>query len=681
MLEVEKIYIIIRQIKSDGLIGRFQAFDNITCFTSPEKFDRFINLFVKKIKEEYSTADLKIKERILKFLLLLAIALDGSYELKLNLQNKKRYGAKVLKVNTLKKINKNLFVLLTDLEKIDKETTRNVIESEKQRLMKIMSTRGEGLFAVLAKEIKAEKLTEWVKYWSEFGKKSNLRKMRENTKGLIGVDYGLGVIESRILWGADLVMMNPTLARLALAEDDELARIKNDFANKFRDKYDRAKLVREVTKIAGLKARYSLRAVFLLTGKGKISFQVNPRTYNQPDILENDIRSLHEEFNKEAEEYDSGLFIEETLTKKEIEERRSKSHVFFKVDGSSRNVYGNIENVMLKQIKERNIDLTKDSTDGVMEKVMSDGINCNVTVAGFVTDGLYAFFCQIRGHAKAREKNIPITHSIITKMGGRVEASLRWIVLDKLTKAVKDDKTALDVISKSNFQKNGTLDEPEIRKIAKNAGFILAEEIKHTDYEKYKGKIFPIDLAICTIAEAISKRSHKIMNDLKNNRLLRKEVLEWQTGDLQASMRGPYKGRYPHVEELVGMYAQGHFPDAALAIERWKTFKADSKAINKSVNEKMISQLYNSIILDEFALSYEVDKNLKEILTFFKVYKKEYGENGIKIDELSKHPFSHQTLFGKVIERLPETESEKDKVDSGFIGDFNKLGSDLNKLN
>jgi hypothetical protein len=72
-----------------------------------------------------------------------------------------------------------------------------------------------------------------------------------------------------------------------------------------------------------------------------------------------------------------------------------------------------------------------------------------------------------------------------------------------------------------------------------------------------------------------------------------------------------------------------------------------------------------------------VSDELKEILTFFGVYKKEYGNKGIKIDELYLHPFSQQTLFGEVLDKIPQTDEEKDKIKKGFVGDFNLLYDEL----
>lgn len=681
-MTTDKARIILNQLKSGNLTSRAQAFDNLTCFTHPSNLQERIKSLCKLITEEFEKSSTEEKKRLVKFLTWLTIALDGSCELRLNLQDRKRHGSNALTDTELEPIVQDLLTLLEEFESKDKELVINVLRSEKSRLTNIMSTKGTSLFAVKAQSADTTSSRNWISYWSEFSKSSHLRKFREEVDGLIGVDYGLGVFESRIFWGANLVMMNPTLARLALAEDDELQAMKVKLAERYADRYPKERLVREATKVAGLKARLALRAVFLLTGKGKISFQVNPRTYNQPHKLEEDIRSLYQEFNQEALEYDSGLFLDEVLTLEEIKQRKGQTHVFFKVDGSSKNVYGEIEEVMLKQVKEGKIDLTQDDTGGVMERVMSDGMNCNVTVAGFVTDGLWAFFSQIRGHSKARKKAHPrqtISHSIITKMGGRVEASLRWIALQKLATALKEkNNPAVDTVLKADHTKNGTLEDPSLRKLAKEAGFVLPEEITRADYEKHERKLFPQDTAICTIAEAISKRSHRIIGDLKKHRILREQgVEEWETGDLQASMRPPYAGRFAHVEELTGMYAQGHFPDIALAIEQWKDFDPDPGNINKPVDQEKIAQLYSSIIGEEFAKAYQVSDELKEILTFFGVYKEEYGNKGIKIDELYLHPFSQQTLFGEVLDKIPQTDEEKDQIKKGFVGDFNLLYDEL----
>ncbi|GFP33838.1 hypothetical protein HKBW3S42_02177, partial [Candidatus Hakubella thermalkaliphila] len=198
-------------------------------------------------------------------------------------------------------------------------------------------------------------------------------------------------------------------------------------------------------------------------------------------------------------------------------------------------------------------------TGGVNDRVRSDGMNCKVPVAGVGTDGRWAFFSQIRGHCKAIKKahlRQTISHSIITKIGGRVEASLRWTALQKLATALKEkNNPEADIVLRTDHTKNGTLDDPSLRKLATEAGFVLPEEITRADYEKHERKLFPQDTAICSIAEAISKRSHRIIGDLKKHCILGEQgVQEWETGDLQASMRPPYAGRFAHVEALTGRY-------------------------------------------------------------------------------------------------------------------------------
>ncbi|MFH0807646.1 MAG: hypothetical protein V2A57_04450 [Elusimicrobiota bacterium] len=674
--KVEKI---IKQAKGD-LMSQAQAFDNITCFTNPKNFSANIKELQDGFSKTINNCSTEEKEKIFNLLIWVTIALNGSCELKLNLQNVKRHKKNIVSDKTLKKEVKNLASLLEKFESENKEIMSGLLNKEKTRLSKIMTTAGKGLMAEKSKEIGTDSVKSWITFWADFGKKSNLRKIKEKTDSIIGVDYGLGIMEARVLWGANLVMMNPTLARLALAEDDELQAMKRKFALANKGKLSREELVRGATKIAGYKARLSERAVFLLTEKGKISFQVNPRTYNQPEKLKSDILTLHKEFNQECMNYDSGLFLEETMTPDEIKARKGQSHVFYKVDGSSKGVYGDIDKLLVEQVKKGNFNLAEGDSGSAMEQVIAEGANCNVTVAGFVTDGLWSFFCQTRGHAKARKKHFLITHSIITKMGGRVEAALRWYAIQKLVNAFKKQNNQLkaDEAGMIDNKKNGTLDAPEVRLLAKEAGFILPEEIKPSEYYKYQGKLFPQDLAICTIAEAISKRSHKIMTGLKKSPVLKKQGLEaWETGDLQASMRPPYGERFPHVEQLLGMFSQGHFPDCALQIENWKTFKANQKNIEKPVSKNMIAQLYSSVIAQEFAQSYEVDEALKEVLSYFKLYKKEYGTKGITTDQLASHAFAQQTLFAKVVDKFPTTEQEKDAVRTGFIGDFNLLGEEL----
>lgn len=671
---MEKFEIIVKQLTSTDIFEQHQGFDNITCFTHPSNFRERTIKVVEKLKEVYPSLSENIRKSLIKNLVYLTIALDGSCELNLNLKNKERHKDKIIQDKDLKIVLEELSEFFKEFEEKDREIFENSLKEEKERLSKILS--GKGLFAWLLKDLQEFKIAEFLKIFKNFLKNSNLKKLREESPGLIGVDYGLGVKEARILWGADLVMMNPTLALYALQEDDELKEMLNKMLKEKKEKFTDEELVREATKIAGFKARLALRAVFLLKERGKVSFQVNPRTYNQPDKLEKDIRILQEEFNKECLKYDEGLFLEEVLTEEEIKNRKGQSHVFYKVDGSNKSIYGNIEKILLEQVSKNKFDLKEGNSGGVLENVLSDGANCNVTVAGFLTDGLYSFFCQIRGHAKAREKGIHITHSIITKMGGRVEAAMRWIVLQKLFNAL-DEKNhpEKEKILEINFAENGTLDREDIRRLAKEAGFILAEEISLTDYEKYKGKIFPEDSAICIIGEAISKRSHKIITSLKNHPVLKSQkVTEDETGDLQASMRPPYKNRFSHVEEVCGIYAQGHFPNIALEIEKREKFEISKENINKPAPQEKIQQLYNSIIGREFARIYEVDETLKKVLEYFGIYREEYGKNGIKIEDFYKHPFPQQTLFGKYIgDKIPLTEEEKDTIETGFVGDYNRL--------
>lgn len=670
----EKAKLIFKQAKSNCLERQAQALDNFTCFTHPSNFKNRLELFQKEITSQLPHCSKAERKRLITTLIWLAISLNDSCDLRLNLQNEERHGKEALSQDELRQGLGKFLNFLEGLESGDKFLAEEVLLAEKQRLIKIMSKKGLGLLSARAKEANTNSLRGWISYWSEFGKNCHLRKFRENVGGFIGVDYGLGVRESRIFWGADLVMMNPTLARLALAEDDELEAMKEKLIKEYGHKYTKERLVREATKIAGLRARLASRAVFLLQGRGKVSFQVNPRTYNQPEKLEKDIRSLYQEFCEEALAYDGGLFLNETMSPEEIKERKGYTHVFFKVDGSSRAVYGKIEEVMLKQVRAGRINLAEDDSGGGLEQALTEGMNCNVTVAGFITDGLWSFFCQIRGHARARKKGLPLSHSIITKMGGRVEGAIRWLALQRLAE-ISQEK---EIVEGVDYGKNGALDDESLRSLAKKAGLVLAEEIDPLDYPQHRGRIFPQDLAICTIAEAISKRSHEIMAQLKKHPLLRQQgVEEGETGDLQASMRTPYGGRYSHVEELAGMYAQGHFPDATLAIENWEGFKADPQSINKPADAQIINQLYHSIIGKDFAASYEVCGDLKEILSFLGIYKEEYGSKGLKIDELCRHPFSQQTLFGKVVDRIPVSEEEKDTVCSGFVGDFNELGDEL----
>ena len=89
-----------------------------------------------------------------------------------------------------------------------------------------------------------------------------------------------------------------------------------------------------------------------------------------------------------------------------------------------------------------------------------------------------------------------------------------------LKKAEEFDSKADEIDSKIggefNHANNGELDKPEIRKLAKEAGFLLAEHVirdKDTPremietYERNRGDIFPMDDAIRIVAEAIQSSS------------------------------------------------------------------------------------------------------------------------------------------------------------------------------
>lgn len=671
---------ILAQARSGDLMAEHQAFDNITCFTHPTRLGGRLTALEERLPVLFRSASGREKESLLKVFSWVALAFRGSREVHLNLVNRKRHGGSALSEREVESRGERLLGKLQELEKIDAGCMRRVLEKEKKRLERMRAGKGRGLLAARAAGAPTDSLRRWVAYWSVFGRESHLRQFRDTGEGLVGVDYGLGVLASRILWGADLVMMNAGRARMALGEDEELEGRRKAFREAERGKLPPERMVREAMKIAGLKARYAMRAPFLLRGRGKVSFQLNPLGYDDPELLVKDIRRLHGELNQECLRYDSGLFLQQTMTEDEIRARRGRSHVFYNVNGSSRNVYGHIEDIMREQVRRRRIDLVEGDSGGVMEKVMGEGINCNATVAGFVNDGLWAFFCQLRGHARARAAGLPTSHSLITKMGGGVEAALRWLALGRLVHAL--ERKALpgaEEVRKVRHTQNGALDDPSLRQLVRKSGLVLAEETPVSKYESNQGRIFPEDRAICTIAEAISKRSHRIMAALKDSSVLRKQgVLPGETGDLQAWVCPPYGGRYHHVEELVGIYAQAHFPDTALAIEEWKTFRADPKAIERAPDSQMVKQLYNSVIGAEWAAAYEVDGKMKEVLGFFGVYEKQYGERGIRIDDLAAHPFSQQTLFGKVVgDAIPQSEEDKDRIKAGLLGDFNALREEM----
>jgi len=704
----------------EGGVGTLQAVDNISAFTHPSNFKARMAIVRAGVQREYEKAACDAENRrIMEMLLLVGLALKDSFDLSLNLQNAEKHGNAALSDEAIYAEVEETLNLLDEFESKDKAVAQSILQSEKERLEMIMAPRrgkGASLFSTRAAEADDSSLRGWVDYWSSFGKDCNLRKLRETT-GVEGVDYGVGVLYARYLWGANLVMMNPSLAILALEDDIELNRNIDHLVFASGDVLSRAELIREGTCIAGTKARDALRAVWLLTGSGRISFQVQPSTHATKDELVEDVKSLTAKFNAEALEYDNELFLDELMTPEEIEARKGNTHVFFKVDGSRVDTYGAVEALTLEQLKKGRFSLTEGNTDGLIEDMLGGWVegttgekaaaNCNITVNGFVSDVLVGALCQFRGHAKARQKNIPISHSIITRMGGRVEGlGIRWLAMQDVVKGLRrkakeeqderaDNLTALanDVESKIGARneydhtKNGALDTPELREAAKSAGFVLAEELSPELYEGHKGNIFPTDAAIRITAEAITKRSHDVLEALKEcDKIKAQGVEKWETLLLQASMRPPHEGRYPHVVEIVapvGTVVQGHFPNAAMDVEEFEGFEVDPDAIRRPVDPILLSQLENSIVGDEWAKTYEVNESQVKILKELGIYKEEWGNRGMNIEEFAAHPFPQHTLFSKVFpeDEIPKTQEENAAVEKGFIGDFNALGNILLERN
>ncbi len=729
--ESEKVARIISQIMKGGM-RTTQAVDNISAFTHPSNFKSRMELLISGVEREYGKANFDSeKEKVMIALLLMGLALKDSADLWLNLQNRERHGNAALGDGDISESVEKLLGLVDRLETRDKRIAQSVINSEKERLEMIMTPKSgkKGISLLSDRAMKADtsSIRNWINYWSSFGKGSNLRKLTQ-TIDMEGVDYGVGVLYARYLWGANVVMMNPSLAILAIQDDIELNRKVDYMVFGKGDKLSVSELVREGTSVAGLKAREALRAVWLLTGKGRISFQVQPSTYVTNDDLLKDVKALMMSFDEEALGYDEGLFLDEVMSPEEIGERKGRTHVFFKVDGSRVATYGDIEKLTLSQLGEGTFSLVNGDTGGLIEAMLSGweeegtgrkvAANCNITVNGFVADVLPGALCQLRGHAKARRKGIPISHSIITRMGGRVEGlGIRWLVIKSiadrfrmkseeekkkgnLRKAAEFASKADEVDSKMgkefNHASNGELDKPEIRKLAKEAGFLLAEEESRGKgapaeiieaYERNRGNIFPTDEAIRIVAEVITKRSHQVLKALKNCEKIKSQgVEEWETLLLQASMRPPYKGRYPHVVEIVApewTVAQGHFPNAAKDVEEFEGFVADPKAIDRPADPVLLSQLENSPVGDRWKGAYEVNEIQVKIMKTLGIYNPEWGSNGMEIEDFSKDPFPQHTLFNRVFPegKIPKTKEENEAVDGGFIGDFNALGKDLASRN
>ena len=702
-----KVSVIVEQIKRGGA-GTFLAVDNLSAFTHPSNFAARMASLRPAIRAAYEeTANRTGRRRILEFLLFAGLALKDSADLALNLQNESRHGADALRDEAVAQEVGLMIDLLDALEAGDPALGKAILTSEKERLEMIMAPRqGKGVSLLSAKAMGADtgSLRAWIEYWAAFGKACNLRKL-SRTIGMEGVDYGVGVFYARCLWGANLVMMNPSLAIFALEDDIQLNRAIDHMVFEFGDAALPEEFVRRGTAIAGLKARIALRAVWLLEGKGRISFQVQPSTYVTNENLLEDVRPLMNRFDAEALAYDEELFLDEVMGPEEIAARKGRTHVFFKVDGSRPATYGKVQELAQAQLDGGKLDLAEGDSEGLIEAMLSGwedpatgrkiAANCNITVNGFVSDVLPGALCQFRGHAKAREKGIPLSHSIITRMGGRVEGlGIRWFAIQAVVKGLREqgkdgqaDEVAAKIGGEFDHAKNGTLDLPELRALAREAGLVLAEEVAPEEYAKHRGNLFPTDDAIRITAEAITKRSHYILEALKGCAAMKDAGAEpWETLLLQASMRGPYKGRYPHVVEIVApsdTVAQGHFPNAAKDVEEFEGFEADPTAIDRPVDPVLADQLDCSVVGEEWAGAYEVSPAQAELLSKLGIYDPAWGDRGIEFETFVTRPFPQQTLFGKVfpMDRIPRTKAENEAVEKGFVGDFNALGRTMLERN
>lgn len=685
---------------------------NLSLFTRPDVFRKRIGNILLNLDDNFKYLEPNEKKNVLYMLSYTAYLLSSPVIRKYTLLNPK-YESKLRDKDIDTEVAKIIGVI-SWFERENKDIAQEVLKEWIEKLNHIQlkdvkkplseDNQAIGLLAELVKSAPKDSLTAWTSYWHTKISSSKWLKTKTVTGEISGNDYGPGT-SMLIAFGVDLVMMNPTLAIRALAENKDLQNKVDKFIAQ-NPNLDKWSLLAGATKIAGSEARMALRPIFHLTQgqRGRVSFQVNARNYNNRKEMLADILRLGEELDKEAEERDKQLFSNDIITEGEYDEltdeelygTRGDTDTFFKVDSSSPLVYGRLEEAILENItSDGKLDLAEVKTGGVIEEALSQGRDVNGTVAGHVADSIALWFSQMIGHRKAAKKDLQIHASIITQMLGRVEASLRWIAIQKVIKALESAKMLdsdkqfkwLQHLRELDIAKNGTLDDETLRQTAEDVGIRL-----------------PSDRAIRRVGAAILQRSNEILNALFGH-FKGQGVKPWETGLLVAATREPYyeKGYnrdiFPHFEYTSGSnIRRGWFPKLQYSIESMpdSEFEAYLKGLKeflqknpngvyKTVEPELIKEVLDSSIGEDFRKLYEPNQNQAEILARLGIYKDEWGTKGLKVEEFAKHPFAQQTLFGKVYEaeefeyteKIPETEEEKDAVKTGFVGDVNTLANEL----
>jgi transaldolase len=687
------------------------ATQNIVFFTPPQELRGRLGVLTKSIQDNFKSFDREKQKNLLHFLAYTTFLLSSPEIQKYTL---KSLGEKELAYEV-----NQLFELLLQLEKESKDISFDVLNEWQKDLLKIQlkdvdkpydekENPGQGLLAVWAREFKeklkkegrAESLSNWVDYWQNKVQGSHLRKLKEATGMILGNDYGQGT-PMLIAFGADLVMMSPTLAYRAVREsedlqgrvDEMLLRFLADKPGATNEEIEQKKyqLLREATVIAGLPSTKALLPIFLLTEgrRGRVSFQVNSRNYDDREAMVTDILELGDQLGREAQAMMKELLIEDVMTLQQILKmtalRAQRFHgervlqfypgpTFFKVDSTSPFVYGNLVEAMLKDIEiHGSMDIGRVRTGGVIEEILTLGLDVNGTNAYSVADGLYLFFAQVVGHAKARKFAIEVFSSMITKMAGRLEGALRAEAIAVVIKALEQkggEESLREELKKLKPAENGTLDVPVLAAAANVAGV----------------KGIPSDREIRRAGAAVSQRSHEILTELKRV-LASQGAKNWETGDLLASTSKPFEEEIHGVKKPVfahldyatlGTFAAGFFPDIQLAVEQideeeFQKFLSDYeehkkqnpsqmfRPIESNPAEKLfIDRILNSPIGSLFRKYYELTPELQTILTALGIDERKleaWGIGGAPVEELMDLPTARYTMGGyydKPLPRLPK---------------------------
>jgi len=642
---------------------------NAVMFTHPRDFVERKAMLRKEMQAAFSEGDETVRRNLIATLLEIT-DLEQSYAVNYTLQNRDRYGDETVTDEALLEERGRDVSLLRTWEQEEPELAINILKELKHRYECIQlqpgTTRedrsGVGLIAQQAHSVDVLTIEEWLDTWGYLWNDSKLRQLKAQTGKILGNDYGLGT-EQLIKLGCDLVMMNPTLALKALAEDGELSGMVDGMVREHLD-WPPDRLAQEATSIAGLRARRALRAIFLLTNgkRGRVSFQVNPRNYDDQEAMETQLTNLFEEFSRDAEAMDGELFVFDILSPGEQQGVAGVSHTFFKIDSSSPLVYGSLEEELLDQIRSTgSVRLTAVNSEGVIENVTSNGVDTNGTVAYVTSQEIALYLAQVVGHAKWREKGGKALASIITNMAGRLDKGLRGVAVRRLIDALREhDESDLRIEGLEALDTGKPcLDEAWIRTAAEDVGLRL-----------------PSDKAIRRAGVAVIKRSHRIINAL-NEAFADQGVEPDETGLLLASVRPPDEDGLYHGEMTAGMYSQGYFPDAQVNFEK-HVKEVDPKAIDEPLDPAILADLSASCIGDEWRRSYELNANQARILRAIlgDRFEEEWGSDGYVIEDFQQIPGAQETLFGNVVDKTPETEEEKDAV-GGFIGDYNTLRDQL----